>query len=163
MNLLPVFSNAWSSLCVVIIQFNHPKHRPVLRNVSSVFCTVYHESCASNPDLKLQWKLCFRAWSWTSSCELCYKIDVYVLWHKSTNIIWIPHLNFVMKLMYVLRHKPSNFTWTSNFTAVFVLICSPTCLKAKFRRKIISIHANSFIMITCSNTVLLVSGFGQVG
>ena len=140
MNLLPVFSNAWSSLCVVV-QFNHPKKRPWLRNVSTVFCTVYHhESCASNPDLKLQWKLCFKSWPWTSSCELCYEIDIYMLWHK-----------------------PSNFTLASNFTAVFALLFSPTCQKAKFKRKIISIHTNSFIIITCPNPVLLVPGFGQVG
>jgi hypothetical protein len=144
-------------------EFYHPKQKPVLRNVSSVFCTVYHhESCASNPDLKFQWKLCFKSWPWTSSCELCYEIDVCAL-NKPTNIPWSPHLNFVTKLRYVLWHKPSNFTWTSNFTAVFALMFSPTCQKAKFKRKIISIHTNSFIIITCPSPVLLFSGFGQVG
>ena len=121
--------------------------------VECIFCVLY---CLSS------WKLCFKYWPWTSSCELCYEIDVCAL-NKPTNITWSPHLNFVTKLRYVLWHKPSNFTWTSNFTAVFALMCSPTCQKAKFKRKIISIHTNSFIIITCPNPVLLVLGFGQVG
>jgi len=171
-NLLAVFSHAWSSQCVMI-QFNHPKQRPVLWNVSSVFCTVYHESCASEPDLEFHHvnfvtKLMYVLWhkpiniTWTPHLNFVMKL-MYVLWHKPSNFTWTPHLNFVTKLMYVLWHKPSNFTWTSNFTAVFVLIFSPTCLKAKFRRKMISIHTNSFIIITCPNPVLLVPGFGQVG
>ena len=92
MNLLPVFSNAWSSLCVMI-QFNHPKQRPVLWNVSSVFCTVYHESCASEPDLEFHH-------------VNCVTTLLYVLWHKPTNITWTTQLNFAMKLMYVLWTNP---------------------------------------------------------
>jgi len=35
--------------------------------------------------------------------------------------------------------------------------------KKKFRKKIIFIQANSFIIFTCPNPVLLVLGFDQVG
>ena len=37
--------------------------------VECIFCVLY---C-------LSWKLCFRTWSWISSCELCYKTDVCAL------------------------------------------------------------------------------------
>jgi hypothetical protein len=110
----------------------------------------FNESCVSNPDLVLH------------HVNFVTKL-MYLLWHKPSNFTWTPHLNFVTKLMYMLWHKPSNFTWTSNFTAVLALFFSPTCQKAKFKRKMISIHTNSFIIITCPIPVLLVPGFGQVG
>ena len=40
---------------------------------------------------------------------------------------------------------------------------SPTCLKVKFRKKIIFIQTNSFIILTCLNPALLVLGFRKVG
>jgi hypothetical protein len=110
----------------------------------------FNKSCASNSDLELH------------HANFVMKL-MYVLWTNPHISLELHHLDFVKKLMYVLWHKPSNFTWTSNFTAVFALMFSPTCQKAKFKRKIISIHTNSFIIITCPNPVLLVSGFGQVG
>ena len=90
-----------------------------------------------------------------SSFELCYEIEVcaQTQTHKY-------HLNSSFELCYKIAvcalNKPSNFIWTSNFTAVFVLMFSPTWQKAKFKRKIISIHTNSLIIITCPNPVLLV-------
>jgi hypothetical protein len=41
---------------------------------------------------------------------------------------------------------------------VFALILSPTCPKAKFRKKNLFIQANSFIIFTSPNPVLLASG-----
>ena len=43
---------------------------------------------------------------------------------------------------------------------VFAFLFSPTCPKAKFRKKNIFIQTNSFIIFACPNPVLLVKGFG---
>ena len=130
-----------------------------------IFCVLY---CLSS------WKLCFKSWSETSMKVVLQILTLnFIMWTLLWNWCMCSeqtnkyHLNssfgFAMKLRYVLWHKPSNFTWTSNFTAVFALMFSATCQKAKFKRKIISIHTNSFIIITCPNPVLLVLGFRQVG
>jgi len=49
------------------------------------------------------------------------------------------------------------------YTSLCLKFFSPTCPKAKIQKKFLFIQTNSFIIFTCPNPVLLVSGFGQVG
>jgi hypothetical protein len=52
---------------------------------------------------------------------------------------------------------------TAVIISLYIKVFSPSCQKAKFRKKIIFIQTNSFIIYTCLNLVLLVLEFGLVG
>jgi hypothetical protein len=66
--------------------------------------------------------------------ELTRTQDLYVI-SKLSDRFYMTVNNFLVVLRYV--------------AAVFAVIFSPTCPKAKFRKKILFIQTNSFIIFTC--------------
>jgi hypothetical protein len=93
-------------------QFYHPKQRPVLWNVSSVFCTVYHENCAWEHDHELQWKLCFRAQPWTSMKVVLQSLTL----NFNENCASEPDLELQWKLCF------KSWSWTSTKVVLQILI-----------------------------------------